>query len=67
MKSMGKVALGWDEILRGMSRADDDSAVDSVVVQSWTGPEVCVVEVTFLLICPCFCDSFLVNPWLVRE
>ena len=39
LKSMGKIALGWDEILRGMSRSDDESAIDSVVVQSWTGPE----------------------------
>ena len=38
LKSRGKVAVGWDEILRGMGYDDDAAAVDSVVVQSWTGP-----------------------------
>lgn len=39
LRSTGKVAVGWDEILRGMGYDDDAAAIDSVVVQSWTGPE----------------------------
>eukprot|EP01043_Picozoa_sp_COSAG02_P007900 COSAG02_NODE_244_length_27402_cov_41.050397_18_plen_422_part_00 len=39
LKSSGKIAVGWDEILRGMGYEDDVAAVESVVVQSWTGPE----------------------------
>ena len=39
LKSIGKIAVGWDEILRGMGYEDDAAAVDSVLVQSWTGPD----------------------------